>query len=263
MSATNQTGLWDPREVPRNKTLVYQMGPLTLGFDNSDQELLLWSSRDGTETDVCHATIEDQVQHDGATIERFTLQSERPVIRLLPIMPDRSVVVRPENAISILPGQTGSFFVSLPVWVRIELAQPEPIALKEIPSEIRSNTWLGTTYSGELCYLEKSTARRTLMGRTKRDWRVTCPISIQNRHQAPLEITHICIQVRHLGVFQGQEHLWTHPVKIVHEDEPEHLEVTYGRSAPDHETIIKTLSEPRVPARKSLLEWGLSSLRRS
>ena len=261
MSATTQTGLWDPQGIPENKTLVYRLGPLSVGLDYCDKELRLWSAWDRDETNECGVAIKDRILPGTAAIERFALPDESPTIRSIPVLPDRSVVVRPENVISVLPGQIASFFVSLPVWVRIELAQSEPITLKELPSEIRSNTWLGTTYSGELCYLEKSTARRTLVGRARRDWRVTCPISIHNRNRVPLKITHICIHVRHLGVFQGQEHLWTQPVTIVHDDDTERLEVTYGRSAPDQESIIKTLSDPRVPVRKSFMEWGLSSLR--
>lgn len=255
------THLWEPLEIPTDKHLLFRLGGLSVRIDSSDGEMRLQFSRDEAVTHAAKATIESGEPEFTGSVEYFACQEAVPVIRAKPILPDRSIVVRPEKPQMVLPGEQTLFFVSIPVWIQFELVRPKPVAFKTLPVVVRSATWYGDPMSGEHCYAEKSSAAKALNRIEPCDWQVICPITIRNRAATSLEVKRLCIQVRHLGIFQGQERLWTHPAAIVYEEGLASLKADYEGKAPTWEPIIRTLCEPRDPARKSLLNRGLSTLR--
>jgi hypothetical protein len=130
-----------------------------------------------------------------------------------------------------------------------------------MPVVTRSATWYGDPISGEHCYVEKSSAARVLQPDGGCTWQAVCPITVHNRDRSSIEVTRLCVQVRHLGVFQGKERLWTQPVAIINREGHSPMEAAYGQNPPEYEPIDRTLSEPRDLARKSLLSRGLGTLR--
>ena len=261
MTENPQFDLWEPVEIPAGKHLHYQLGSLSLRVESNPAELRLHSTRLDRPIDGCSSGIEDSIPSDVGTIERFACHDDTPRVKATPVLPDRSVVVRPEHQLTVLPGEQALFFVGIPVWVRFELIRAKPVMLKTFPSVIRSGTWYGDQFSGESCYLEKGPAQRSLENLTLRDWQIVCPITIHNRAKTGLDIVRVCIQVSHLGVFQGRQHLWTQPVGIINREGSSPLSATYDQKPSEWEPILKTLSEPRDPVQKSLLGRGLSSLR--
>ncbi len=95
---------------------------------------------------------------ENLTWNRYIYKSELNIIRFVPYLPDRPVVVDPESPIRILPDNSALFFVSIPSWIRIFTGTQEKIMLLEVPAEVLSNTWFGDPMEGELCYSLKTLA---------------------------------------------------------------------------------------------------------
>lgn len=261
MSETNSTRLWDSVRIPADQTLLFQLGHLSVKIQPDEHELHMQISRDEAAPYEPDLRTEPGQEIPSTGVEDFACRVEDPVIQARPVMPDRSVVVRPKNRISVLPAEQALFFVSIPIWVQFELILSKPVVLKTMPVVTRSATWYGDPMSGEHCYVEKSSAARVLQADAGSYWQAVCPITVHNRDKNPIDVTRLCVQVSHLGVFQGSDRLWTQPVTIVNREGSDPMEATYGKGAPDWEPIERTLSEPRNPARKSLLSRGLSTLR--
>lgn len=261
MPESYPTHLWEPVKIPANENLLFKLGQLSVRIDSADEELRFQASRDANASHDPGVELEPGHPAPSADDEFFACSVETPVIQAKPVMPDRSVVIRPGNHVSVLPGEQALFYVGLPIWIQFELVRSKPVVLKTLPVVTRSATWYGDPMSGEHCYVEKSLASRVLQRDGICDWQAVCPITIHNQARTSLEVARLCVQVSHLGVYQGHERLWTQPVAITNREGPDPMEVRYGQSPPDSEPIVRALSDPRDPARKSLLGRGLSTLR--
>ena len=101
-------------------------------------QLRLWLQRipQGWQTAFRHETQSDfsslcacGAEPGRAEWQRFVTPSDAASVRLVPVLPDRSVVSRPEGRIEIAPRHKGLFFVTIPVWVRVQAETPRRIDL--------------------------------------------------------------------------------------------------------------------------------------
>jgi hypothetical protein len=176
-------------------------------------------------------------------------------------MPDRPVVVRTEMPLKLPIGQKALFFVSIPIWVRIEVGDAGQVGLCEEPTVVRSNIWFGDTMAGELCYSLLSRARRRIEEFDIRPHRVICPVAISNNSATMLELERFCVHVQHLTVYQGTSQLWTNQVHITFRGESAYSKVDYSQQKPEFDAVQGILSEARVPFKKTLLKKSLSGFK--
>ena len=69
-----------------------------------------------------------------------------------PVLPDRPVVMRPDRALTLLPGQSTIFFLEIPVWFRLSTSGYRPARIFEEPLTVLTRTWFGDPVNGELCW---------------------------------------------------------------------------------------------------------------
>ncbi|MCC5805282.1 MAG: DUF432 domain-containing protein [Opitutales bacterium] len=263
MSELISDELWEPRPLPEGGTFHCRFGPLEFWLRRADTDLILHTRREAAEEIIClvdSAPPPDDVKAS----ERFTYDGPLERVRAVPMLPDRSIVVRPENALKVLNGQKSQFFVSIPIMIRVELmgaAADDALQVTEIMTAVLSNTWFGDTTGGELCYALKTTAKHRLETVTRRKWRAICPVTVVNRSEKSLDLQRICVQSKHLGCYSGEFFLWANAVEVTHRAEKEELHVQFAQEPPSFEKISRQLSEPRDPVKKSFLRRGLSGFR--
>jgi hypothetical protein len=182
---------------------------------------------------------------ENITWSRWALESACQEIRLVPLFPDRPVVVKPESAFRVTTGAQARIYVRVPLWVRIEPAIPESMPLVEIPTIVLSNTWFGTFTNGELCYWISSGARMQIEPDPSRPFLAICPIQIINRADEELYVEKLCLRVGKLSLFNQGGQLWADETRIIHKggDEASRIEIS-GR-APREAGEAELVSPPR------------------
>lgn len=249
--------LWTPTPVESGQTACRQVGPLTLWLRRTDQEWHL-AVRRAPEADTGHH--EPAEPDDALEWLRWTAGEEANVVRLLPQMPDRSVVVRPESPIQIPPGHEALFYVSIPVWVKVAVGEGTPTVLCEQPAVILSNTWFGDPMSGELCYSLQTRARRAVDASQASPHRAVCPVRIRNTHEELLAFERLCIRVEHLTLYDGQRQMWTNGISVRFRGDEHPSLVEYDPGPTAALDVGDVLAEPRVPPSSGLLKRSFASL---
>jgi hypothetical protein len=169
-------------------------------------------------------------------------------VRLVPVLPDRSVVSRPEGRIEIAPRHQGLFLVTIPVWVRVQTEAPGGVALGDYPTVLLSKTWFGLpSEEGEIGYALITRARQEMVTLTDVEGRAICPVLIENHTDEALVFAQLLLGVRHMSVYQTADgKLWTNECSLGYTGSVFPASVTFGREAPKQARGAKLLSGPRV-----------------
>jgi hypothetical protein len=181
--------------------------------------------------------------------------------RLVPLLPDRPVVVGSSTVLKVLPDCSARFFVMIPLWLCLEVGALNTTTLMEIPSVVLSNTWFGGLTNGELCYSLKTTAHMTLDGVAHPPHVLVCPVYLNNTAGTALDFQKLCIHVEHLKVYGSERRLWTNEVSITYEGVNLLSSIKYSDTAPAFEENCRLISRERLPAEKSIFKKSFSFLR--
>jgi hypothetical protein len=254
--------LWDPFPIKPRGVVYASLGPLEV-----------WLRQLGEDWYVAYRRAEPEVQPSAprtlqptGDLEELpwsrwvsTRTSER--MRLVPALPDRSVVVRPRYPLNVPTGESVLFYVNIPLWVRVTVGETAELTLSEIPSVVLSNTWFGEPTAGELCYALKTKAQRDLEELSNHPYMVTCPVKVENLAPTDLEFQRICIRVEHLHVYRGLRRLWTNQVEVQFKGEDFASQISVIKYAPKLEGTSERLCAAREPVERSLLKKSFSVLR--
>ncbi len=271
--------LWSKQVLQPSLTYRWAVGPLEMWLRGERDELHV-ATKHGDEAAEAHRLVpfepcEPSV--DGLDWARWivhpdgTSMPERLDVQLVPVMPDRAVVARPESPLRLPMGTAALFFVSIPVWVRLlghgqargasGKADEPVLTLSEFPSLVLSNIWFGDAMSGELCYSLTTTARRQIEDESSRPHRARCPVYLRNDSEQELNIQRIRVHVAHLSVFDAGRRLWTNRVNITYKGEEAGSQMEFVPGPPqeaDGPAIV--VGEPREPAQRRFWTRAFAAL---
>lgn len=256
--------IWNRSKIGTGEVLRTRIGPLVLWFRKIEDELHIAFERlpdPDTIVDATGPAAVSGVESEGLDWGRWIVGDETNTVQVLPIMPDRPVVVHPELPVKIPTNHQALFFVSIPVWVRVLIGEKKPIELCEVPVLILSNTWFGDTMSGELCYSLRSRARRQIKDSQTNPSRAICPVKIRNTSPRQLDIERLCVHVEHLKTYSGDKNLWTNEVAITFRGDDQVGKIDYSRERPAFEPIGELLSEARAPVKETILKRSIGSFK--
>ena len=184
---------------------------------------------------------------DALEWQRFVTPSTTSTIRLAPIPPDRSVVSRPEARIEIAPHHKGHFFVTIPMWLRVQTETPHPVTVCECPTRVLSKTWFGNPgEAGDICYALATRARQDAAELTDVEGRAICPVVIENNTGEALVFAQLLLNTRHMSVYRTEDgRLWTNECRLGYTGKQLPASMTFGRAAPEQARISRLMSEPR------------------
>lgn len=257
--------LWtQKRALEPNKYYRVQIGPLIFWLIRKNDEIHIAIERIGTEdfeNDNVSFTETDIETHGKFDWQRWVVGADCSEISILPVMPDRPVVVRPDVPVKIPKDQEALFFVSIPAWIEISAEKKERIVLCQEPSVLRSNIWFGDTMSGELCYSLRSRARRQFTHIEPKPHRVACPVRIRNTTEYQFDVDRFCVHVEYLKIFEGTTRLWTNEVLIIHQGEDSISKIEYSRKAPKYEQTNGMISDARLSLKTTLLKKSIGTFK--
>jgi hypothetical protein len=238
--------IWGAHELEVNKILKFHLG-----------DLYLWLIHDSQELRIAHTYHkEEQLGDDLWT--RWTI-SEQPVkINLSPMVPDRPIIVKPENSFRLLAGTSVQIYVKIPLWIGVQVGKK---SLVEIPSVILSNTWFGNYFEGELCYWISTGARLKLDREKQKKYLAIAPVQLNNNSNEDLPVEQLCLQVPNLTLYFDQDAIWTDDVSVYFRGLNTGSEIKLSNKAPKESYKAKVISKAREKAKSGLKAKAFASLK--
>lgn len=251
----SKSSWWGDYEVVTNQTFRWQIGPKILWISRGDKEWKVTSKEAQDPLDNRSIVSETTNAPDGDDIDvlRFAVQSESNAVRLVPALPDRSLIVKTTKPIFVPSMEETILFVSIPLWLRIYIGGG---STELVDSAIvrPSDTWFGpNTMEGDLCYASQATARLHIEDLPPRPHRSISSVRIKNNSEFKLHIERLKIPVSNLSLFASEKgHLWTEELTLEHVDETGRANVQLDKKPAL--TIQSTLiAEPRTKISRGFL----------
>jgi hypothetical protein len=193
---------------------------------------------------------EPQVPSDAGDWSRWAAPGRQGELEILPLPPDRPLVLQPEKPFHLLPGASARIYVRVPVWIRVRIPGPGGPLLQEIPSLVLSDTWWGSFTAGELCYWLHINARRSAPPDIFLPDRILCPVELLNQSREDLPVEKVLLRCQHLTVFRGDGCLWSDEVKVRYKGEEVGSVLEMTGTPPPEAGDATPLAPPRItPAR--------------
>lgn len=229
---------WGPLTLEEGEARQLRLGPLTLWALRLRREWRLTYQRGDDPLDATWEPprrVSPDEFPEAADRWRFGFDHSPSSVTLAPRLADRPVVVRPEHAFYVHPGESVRMYLTTPVWLHITLGT-KSAATHEIPVYRPSDTWFGpTTMEGELCYASRSLLRLEERELEFRPHRAVTEVILKNRAEDALLVERLKIPVQHLSVFASQSFaLWTEALTLVREEDGDFAKMRIGASPPPH-----------------------------
>jgi len=256
-----QDAPWGSHELRPGAATSIEIGPLTLWARSRAGEIwLAHASGDWASTDV-EPPREPPSDEEGWV--RWPVPEGTGGLRLSPVFPPRTLVVKPELSFRLLPRSGARIYVRVPLWARVEATGgEEDVTLTEVPSVVLSDTWWGEFTDGELCYWLPTSARRSVGPDVFAPHRAVCPLDLSNRSEDELEVEKIALRVAHLSVFRTEQGLWADVTRVRYRGEKEGSDIDVAGRAPEEAgSGARRVTPPRTPLTKSFRTRTFSRLR--
>lgn len=259
--------IWPTFTLQEEELYSHRIGPLTLFIRKKFNEVWVACQRDlisGEKKPVSESKPKKETPvplPEKPDWQRFALPDAINSFRLLPVFPDRPVVIDSEYNYRILKNARSRVYSRIPVQVRIEAGPSPGIVLAEIPTRILSGTWFGVFTEGELCYALSSTTRREITPDLIEPHLVFCPMSIINQSGQDLRFEKICLRVDRLSIFFHEKGLWADETRILHKGKEGYSDIEMTGTAPEEAQSGILLGKPRNTVTKSAAERTFKLIR--
>ena len=243
-----QTGvmeLYAARTLPPGEGLTWTVGRQRILVRRKDGEWLVAATpaQEGAEDGVTPLTEEEE----GITWKRWVTEDGSDAVQLIPVMPERPVVVKPEITVKVMRGHGFEFFVAVPVWLSLKIGGDLESTVLDVPSHLLSNTWFGDPISGELCFAHKTRIMRHIESFEAAPQLALCPIRVDNHSKEELDFNKLCLRVDHASLYNGPGHLWSSTFTIIFLGREQMSNVTIAQEVPNFPHVGRLISPARRP----------------
>jgi len=241
------SAFWSELTIPHGRAVRIRLGPLVVTVARLENEWRVTREvLQGNDSDVLiqeNVVIEEPAPK--ANVTRYATASKTERFRIVPVLPDRSVLTRPDHPISILPRTEVRLYVGSPLWIRLLQGADDPLG--ELPASPPKEAWVGSsTGGGELCYATRTYGRLRLDDMALRPHRVMTSVAINNGSGEPFVCDHVSLPVRRLSVFASSEgRLWTEPISLDRSADEEFAKLDVSSGPPEEAHGATLLSGPR------------------
>lgn len=244
--------MWGEYVVDEDKLLKWEFGDLTVWCKRRGDEL--WTASGYYDTGE---VVEPENDKDWV---HSVPRAKSSKIRVVPVFPDRAIVVHTEYVLNILQEARTRVFVIVPAWVRLETVS-KSVVLTEIPTVRLSKTWFGKSTEGEKCYWISSLAQRMIDMQQVKPYDIICPVRIVNSSDSDLCLSKLALRVRRLSIFEKDGFLWADETRVTYRGEAEVSSIDFTRKAPPEAESAKLLSAPRKDTGHGFASKTFASLR--
>lgn len=190
-------------DLAEDTTCRWQLGPLTLYVGRRAGHW--WIAHASTDDSAAEETgFESSPDAEPAELASTRHAVEGRTVELVPEHAPRAVVARPKDTIVIAPGHELRAYVSTPLWFSVRVGSE----LAEVPTLRPSDTWFGTTTSGELCYAVRTHMRTALEDVKRLPHRAVVPVLVKNDGRDALTIERLRLPTPQLSVFRDVDGGW-------------------------------------------------------
>ncbi len=268
--AESQIGLaaagrwWGDFDIPEGRMGRWGIGSLALWVEHRREDWRLayleCPGEPPSEGAAVECSVEPEEPPAEATVERVVGEPSDDRLRLLPVLADRSIVARPETPLRLLPGAEASLFVSIPIWIRLELAGSSQVLL-DVPARRPSDTWFGpSTRQGVLCYAVRTKARLNLENLTVLPDRAIARVCLRNLAASEILLERLNLPVDELALYADSSgNLWTQQLTVQRTEGAGEVVVDFDQQPPPEAAGAERVADARTPARRGLLR-ALSGL---
>lgn len=253
--------IWKEFKVEEGNYYFRQIGPLHLWIQKQFDEWFVGWKYESEEMESISEQVHDSVKDDDITWHRKVVKQKHDTIKLVPTMPDKAVVVKPESELKISKDANATFFIRIPVWLQVCMGSNYSEIVYEIPSVVLSNTWFGEPHHGELCYSLKTSARRSLEGLETHPHQAICPIYIKNRVSEDLIFKRLCVQVSHVSIYQCNGEMWTNKVHVQFRGTDKESSIKFEDTPPKIDKKLVMVGQPRKKVTKSFVRKSFDTFR--
>ncbi len=251
-------GVWGPFDLQVGEGAECSLGELNLRFRRRQDEVWMHASHEVSapiETASISRGLGDDALGDISSDAwiRWALPAEEG-LEIQPVLPDRAVVVSPEQPFILPPEGRARVFVRIPVFIRVRTTgeTSEAATIEEFPSVILSDTWWGSFTEGELGYWLGTRARREITPDLHSPHLAVCPFVLVNRSNQTLPVDRFAVRVAYLTLFSRGVAVWTDEVQVRYSGGSEGSEIRYTGKVPDDAGEVTRLAESREPAPRGL-----------
>lgn len=251
---------WRPRMVPEGNTLHCHIGPLELDiYHGGDEWSLIWTMGEETDADLTTSLELREGALEGEQVERHVFGDTSGNLQLRPLLLDRSVVIRPRQAVFVPSGEVTTLYLSSPLCISVDVGE-SPLPLREFPMLRLSDTWFGAnTREGELCYSGRTRARHHLAELPRRPHRAITPVRIENHAEASLPLEKLSLPVPNLSLYGAEDgSLWTQSVSLTRTANSDLAALQISHGPPEDAGKVELISGPRQEAQKGGLVRAFS-----
>jgi hypothetical protein len=226
---------WGAVSLPIGAVARWRAGPSSVTAERDVNDWRIWhdAGSDAYDTNAEHIARIDEPSPATPPTLRFSFAETPETLRVMPALPDRQVVVRPESPLSISPGERVTLYASAPVWMAFQVevlrrrgrGQPlrGPVVLSELPTARPTDTWFGpNTREGELAYAVRTAARMRIADLPLRPHRAVIPIAVENDGPDAMILTRVAVPTPYLPLYVDEEgRLWSGAVRFTRDSDDE------------------------------------------
>lgn len=218
---------WGEVDLPKGSRRLWHIGLLQVAVRRAEGEVIVvWRNT----KDLADPTLPPPPTDDVLDGEQERLVVDAETVAIGPTLPDRALVTRPEEPLTLPPGATVSTYVSTPVFVSLRCGR----AVWEAPTHRLSDTWFGpNTREGELAYASRTRLKLDADAVLRRPHRAITPVVLSNRGAEPMTVDRIRVPLPRLSLYEGADAIWTSGVRLERERGPESVVVVIPGPPPE------------------------------
>lgn len=255
-----ESGIWVPVDFSNGTSRYWEFGNLRLWVRKAGREWQTCSDYADTITDT--PVFGDMVDEPVEGGWNRYISGNESLLQMQPVLPDRPVIVRPEEPLKILSGAGAELYLYLPVWLEAgSLVEKDRRPLAEFPGERLSSSWFGDMKSGELCYSFREYLRPRPFSPAGVPWFAVCPLTIKNASQTTLDFQRFCLRCVHLTLYTGRDNLYTNEIQVRFSGEDQVSQVVFSSKPPDAGEPVQVIAKPRTPYSSNILKKSFGFLK--
>ena len=245
--------IWTKYNLEREKVYLWKFG--TLEF---------FIKKIGKEWQIAHKTSETpensdefaKVVPEPENVEwKSFIADKSDILYILPALPDRPVVIKPNNTFKLMPEKAVQFFINIPVWIQLYSSSAQKDNLMfEIPLQELSSTWFGDPDNGILSYSLPKGSYGSLGSNNPKGYEIICPVRITNSSAGQLDFQRLCLHVDFLDIYSDRNFLYSNETMVRYKGENIISDINYSNQSPPSAENAKHLSSPRNQGKSNVFK---------
>jgi hypothetical protein len=245
--------MWKKHTIEPNTVYKLTHGKLRVLAKKQDKEWLVKSDLNNEIDEKCEFDKSEE-QLDFAECKVYSADKSSSLY-ILPALPEKPVVVKPEKEFKLLPKTSVQLLISLPVWVQFYHGTVKKDHLiMDTASKVLSKTWLGEPDSGIIAYSLKIKSGEILTSGQAMDNHIMCPVKISNESNTVLDFQRFLLHTDQLTIYLVGDKLFTNNVHVKFKGEGVISDLHFSSHKPDSLENAKKVAEPRNPEKIGALK---------